>query len=250
MAFTTQPVGTSNAALGVARSSGSNLHVNSMDLLISPPVEHYSNGLSSSAEPGPPWSGSLGSPTKMHPQFDVSLGLNDFEETAFLPTTLLENKMSEFIAEFRTFMQTQSQIYELKKEDIVLDQNGDHSDQRQLAESIQKKITAKKLELCRKWDEYVQDRQEIAVLRRQISMKHLSQFKEMVHFESKQEYIELMQSNALSSGDKIAVESKLRRYRGDMISRYNHFRKNHFRVYQDKLTDLDLSMEQKSTDSL
>merc|ERR1719295_346563 len=153
--------------------------------------------------------------------------------------------MAEFIAEFKVFLQTQSKIYELKQEHISIDLAYDQSHRRELVDSIQKKIDSKKEELCRKWDEYVQDRQEIAILRRQISMKHLSQFKEMVHYESQHDFMSIMQSNTLSSGDKIAFESKLRRYRGAMVLKYSKFRENHFREYREKVDDY--VREQKST---
>lgn len=99
-----------------------------------------------------------------------------------------------------------------------------------------------------KWDEYVQDREEIALLRRQISMKHLTQFKEMVHYESHHDFISIMQSHTLSSGDKITFENKLRRHRGTMISRYSKFRESHIREYKQKVSGQ--LREQKSTESL
>lgn len=55
--------------------------------------------------------------------------------------------MAEFIAEFKAFMQTQSQIYELKQEHISIAHDDHEEHLRELVDSIQKKIDSKKEEL-------------------------------------------------------------------------------------------------------
>ena len=137
--------------------SGSNLcNHNVCFLVLSLPIFHSLlfplNAQSNEPpDPGSPsWHNRLSSAKmKAHPAFDTSLGLNDFEESAFLAASrsLLENKMAEFIAEFKAFMQTQSQIYELKQEHISIAHDDHESHRRELVDSIQKKIDSKKEEL-------------------------------------------------------------------------------------------------------
>jgi len=183
--------------------------------------------------------------------FESPIVLKPFDKYSFPASSvqLLENKNAEFQAEFKAFLKTQSQIFDLKLEHIEIEHNtSKHYEEahNKLAASMQQKINQKRNELTGKWDEFVKDQKEIQILKQKISQKHLDQFKEQVHFENTSEFNEIMKSKKLTVNEKELFRSQLKEFRDKMITEYDNFRQQHYGTYDQKLKEIQIREQQQS----